>query len=144
MRTALYLRVSTGRQAENDLSIPDQRRQAEAYCAAKGWTVVREFEERGASATDDKRPAFQDMIDAACRAEDGPGFDVVVVHSYSRFFRDAFKLEFYLRRLQKHGVRVVSMTQETGDDPMSQMVRKILALFDSTRARRTASTRCAR
>ena len=29
-RAALYLRVSTGRQADNDLSIPDQRRQAES------------------------------------------------------------------------------------------------------------------
>jgi hypothetical protein len=32
VRAALYLRVSTGRQADNDLSIPDQRRQAKAYC----------------------------------------------------------------------------------------------------------------
>ena len=30
VRAALYLRVSTGRQADNDLSIPDQRRQARA------------------------------------------------------------------------------------------------------------------
>ncbi|WP_158272200.1 MULTISPECIES: recombinase family protein [unclassified Caulobacter] len=36
-RAALYLRVSTGRQAESDLSIPDQRRQLEAFCAGKGW-----------------------------------------------------------------------------------------------------------
>jgi hypothetical protein len=28
VRAALYLRVSTGRQADTDLSIPDQRRQA--------------------------------------------------------------------------------------------------------------------
>jgi site-specific DNA recombinase len=40
LRAALYLRVSTGRQAESDLSIPDQRRQAEAYCRLKGWLVV--------------------------------------------------------------------------------------------------------
>jgi site-specific DNA recombinase len=32
-RAALYLRVSTGRQADSDLSIPDQRRQAKSYCA---------------------------------------------------------------------------------------------------------------
>ena len=32
VRAALYLRVSTGRQADNDLSIPDQRRQASGYC----------------------------------------------------------------------------------------------------------------
>jgi site-specific DNA recombinase len=66
-RAALYLRVSTARQAEKDLSIPDQRRQAEAYCKAKGWAVAQEFEERGASATDDKRPVFQEMVDTAAR-----------------------------------------------------------------------------
>jgi hypothetical protein len=32
VRAALHLRVSTGRQADNDLSIPDQRRQAKGYC----------------------------------------------------------------------------------------------------------------
>jgi site-specific DNA recombinase len=135
-RAALYLRVSTVRQAEKELSIPDQRRQAEAYCKAKGWTVAQEFEERGASATDDKRPVFQEMMDTAARAE--RPFDVVVVHSYSRFFRDAFQLEFYLRRLQKHGIKVVSITQETGDDPMSQLVRKILALFDEYQSKENA------
>jgi DNA invertase Pin-like site-specific DNA recombinase len=100
MRAAAYLRVSTVRQAEKDLSIPDQRRQVEAYCRAKGWTLAREFEERGASATDDKRPIFQQMVEAATRPD--RDFDIIVVHSYSRFFRDAFQLEFYLRRLQKH------------------------------------------
>jgi site-specific DNA recombinase len=127
-RAALYLRVSTVRQAEKDLSIPDQRKQVTAYCRGKGWPVVHEFEERGASATDDKRPVFQEMIEAA--AQPDRSFDVIVVHSYSRFFRDAFQSEFYLRRLRKYGVGLVAMTQETGDDPMSQLVRQILALFD--------------
>ena len=31
-RAALYLRVSTARQAEHDVSIPDQKRQGEAWC----------------------------------------------------------------------------------------------------------------
>ena len=35
-RAALYMRVSTGRQAEHDLSIPDQRRQLESWCRAQG------------------------------------------------------------------------------------------------------------
>ncbi len=30
-RAALYLRVSTARQAEHDISIPDQRKQGEAW-----------------------------------------------------------------------------------------------------------------
>ena len=40
-RAALYLRVSTGRQAEHDLSIPDQRRQLRAYCVAKALRPSR-------------------------------------------------------------------------------------------------------
>lgn len=35
LRAALYLHVSTARQAEHDVSIPDQKRQGEAYCAAR-------------------------------------------------------------------------------------------------------------
>ena len=54
-RAALYLRVSTGRQAVNDLSIPDQRRQLEAYCEAKGWEATAEYVEPGNTATDDRR-----------------------------------------------------------------------------------------
>jgi len=48
---------------------------------------------------------------------------VILVHSFSRFFRDQFQLEFYVRRLAKNGVRLVSITQELGDDPMSDMIR---------------------
>lgn len=45
-------------------------------------------------------------------------FDVVIVHSFSRFFRDHFELKFYVRKLAKNGVKLVSMTQELGDAPM--------------------------
>ena len=130
MRAALYLRVSTGRQAEHDLSIPDQRKQLVAWCAAKQWDVVAEFVEPGQSATDDRRPIFQQMIERACDGEHA--FDVIIVHSYSRFFRDAFGQEFYLRKLAKAGVRLISITQPLGDDddPAQAMMRKVIALFD--------------
>jgi site-specific DNA recombinase len=125
---ALYLRVSTGRQAEQDLSIPDQRRQLRAYCASRGIEVVAEFVELGATATDDKRPAFQRMMDEASQRP--APFHTIIVHSFSRFFRDQFQLEFYVRRLAKNGVKLTSITQELGDDPMSVMMRQIMALFD--------------
>src|SRR5262245_62729976 len=84
LRAALYMRVSTVRQAEHDLSIPDQRNQLKSWCRVNGHVVVAEFVEAGASAGDDRRPAFQQMIE---RAGDGErAFDLIVVHSYSRFF----------------------------------------------------------
>jgi site-specific DNA recombinase len=135
-RAALYLRVSTGRQAEHDLSIPDQRVQTRAWVARHRWTVVVEFIEPGASATDDKRPEFQRMIERACNGENT--FDVIVVHSFSRFFRDAFGLEFYVRKLAKHGVRLVSITQELGDDPAQVMMRQVIGMFDEYASRENA------
>lgn len=133
---ALYLRVSTGRQAESDLSIPDQGRQLRAYCQAKGWPVAEEFVEPGNTATDDRRPAFQQMIDAATTKP--PPFHVVLVHSFSRFFRDQFLFEFYARMLARNGVRIVSITQEVGDDPMGVMVRQMMNLFDEYQSRENA------
>jgi site-specific DNA recombinase len=136
VRAALYLRVSTGRQADNDLSIPDQRRQAKGYCTSRGWEIVADYVEPGVSATDDRRPEFQRMIDAATTKP--LAFDTIVVHSFSRFFRDQFQLEFYVRRLAKSGVRLVSITQELGDDPMSNMIRQIMALFDEYQSKENA------
>jgi site-specific DNA recombinase len=118
------------------LSIPDQRRQAKGYCASRGWEIVADYVEPGVSATDDRRPEFQRMVDAATTKP--PAFDVILVHSFSRFFRDQFQLEFYVRRLAKNGVRLASITQELGDDPMSNMIRQIMALFDEYQSRENA------
>jgi DNA invertase Pin-like site-specific DNA recombinase len=140
MRAALYMRVSTGRQAEHDLSIPDQRRQLKSWCRANGYEVVAEYVEAGASAGDDRRPSFQRMIERAC--DGGYAFDIIVVHSYSRFFREAFEQEFYLRKLAKHGIRVISITQPVGDEtePVHAMMRKVIAHSTNTSRRRMPST----
>lgn len=124
----MYLRVSTARQAEHDVSIPDQRRQGERCCQARGYQLVETYVEPGASVTNDRRPEFQRMIEAGT-LKPAP-FDVVVVHSFSRFFRDHFELEFHVRKLARNGVRLVSITQEMADDPMHVMMRQIMPLFD--------------
>src|SRR5450631_3905640 len=98
--------------------------------------IAADYVEPGASATDDRRPEFQRMIEAATTKP--PAFGVVLVHSFSRFFRDQFQLEFYVRRLAKNGVRLVSITQELGDDPMSNMIRQIMALFGEYQSKENA------
>src|SRR5664280_873474 len=115
MIVALYVRVSTARQAEKDLSIPDQLRQTREWCKAKNHQIAIEYIEPGASATDDKRPVFQQMMTEACQ-------------NPSAF--DAIEFGLCERRLKKFGVSVVSITQETSDDPTGQMVRQIFKVFD--------------
>jgi DNA invertase Pin-like site-specific DNA recombinase len=67
----------------------------ERWCKDRGWSVVAEYVEPGASATDDRRPQFQRMMEDATRP-DRP-FDAVLVHSFSRFFRDSFQFEMHAR-----------------------------------------------
>jgi site-specific DNA recombinase len=132
-RVALYLRVSTGRQAENDVSLPSQRDTTTRYCEAQGWEVVTEFVEPGASATDDKRPVFQKMLEQATSSE--RTFDIICVHSFSRFYRNGAEMEMTIRRLKKYGVDVVSTTQPTGDDPSQHLMRQMIGLFDEYTSR---------
>ena len=127
LRAALYMRVSTGAQAKKDLSVPDQRRSLREFCSARGWIVTDEFED-ARTGRDDKRPGFQQMMDAALYGE--VPFDVIVVHSFSRFFRNEIELGLHARDLEKRGIRLVSMTQDVGDEPAGVMFRQILALFD--------------
>jgi site-specific DNA recombinase len=127
-RVALYLRVSTGRQAAGDVSIPSQRDLTRRYCEARGWVVAEEFVEPGASATDDRRPVFQRMLEQA--REPDRRFDVILVHAFSRFYRNGAEMELTIRSLRKLGVEVVSITQPTGDDPSQELMRQIIGIFD--------------
>ncbi|MDQ2963034.1 MAG: recombinase family protein [Pseudomonadota bacterium] len=122
MAVAIYARVSTSRQAENDLSIPDQLRQLREYCKARSLAIACEYVEPGATATDDRRAVFQQMI--ADATQPPAPFDAILVHSRSRFFRDLFEFLKYERLLKRSGVKIVSITQETSDDASGEMASK--------------------
>jgi site-specific DNA recombinase len=133
-RAALYLRVSTGAQAKRDLSLPDQRRQLREYCDGRGWSVAAEFED-ARTGTNANRPDFQRMMDTAVSGD--ATFDFIVVHSYSRFFRDEIETELCIRSLAKRGIRLISATQDFEDSPLGEMVRRIMGLFDEYDSKET-------
>ena len=135
-RVAVYARVSTTRQAESDISIPDQIAHAKRYCESRGWHIAREFVDAGASARDDKRPQFQSMLQTACT--DPSPFDVVLIHSQSRLFRDSVGYAVTRRRLSKHGVSLLSMTQDFGEGPSAEFAETILSAADQYTSAETA------
>lgn len=135
IRAVLYLRVSTGAQAVKDLSVPDQRKQLEAYCQRQGWQVVGEYQE-ASSGFQGNRPVFDQMLEEAKYGEHR--FDRIVVHSYSRYFRDEVEAELTIRALRKRGVEVISITQEVGHDEMGDLLRRFIMLFDEHSSRETS------
>jgi hypothetical protein len=79
-RVATYYRVSTGRQLTTEASIPSQQKITAGFCDQNDYLIVDEFVE-AKTATDDRRPVLQEMIDRAC-APDHP-YDAIVF--YARF-----------------------------------------------------------
>jgi DNA invertase Pin-like site-specific DNA recombinase len=128
MAVALYARVSTTRQAENELSIPDQLRQMRDWCKAQGLAVAAEYVGPGSSATDDRRPEFQRLIADATRLPSP--YDAIIVHSHSRLFRDLYMSLTYERVLNKAGTKIISITQPTSDDPMGAVMRSFMSVMD--------------
>ncbi|WP_370623254.1 recombinase family protein [Polynucleobacter sp. UB-Tiil-W10] len=128
MAVALYARVSTVRQAEKNLSIPDQLRQMREWCASRGYSIGHEYIEAGESATDDRRPEFQIMMSEATISPSP--FEAIIVHSLSRFYRDSLEFGLHERTLNRSNVRLISITQETSNDPAGEMARKIFSVFD--------------
>ncbi|QNP42876.1 recombinase family protein [Sphingomonas daechungensis] len=135
-RAAAYVRVSTNRQAEHETSLADQVAAITSYCEARNIELAEVFREPGASATDDNRPQFQAMIEAATSRE--RPYDLIIVHSFSRFFRDQFEFERYRRKLAKTKVNLVSITQDVGEGATGDLVRSILSKFDEYQSAETA------
>ena len=127
----LYVRVSTLEQAKHDLSIPDQLNQLRAFAEKRGKTVAVEFIEPGATGRNDHRSQFQEMLGRALMKP--PEFTQIIVHSLSRFFRDAIEYEVYNRKLEKNGVQIVSITQDFGEGTGSEIARRIVTLTENSK-----------
>ena len=126
-RVFVYARVSTTRQEKNDLSLPDQIATAERWIEDNGAQAVRVFSKAG-SATDDHRRAFREMI-ALAESDEHP-VDIILAHSLSRLFRNALDFMQYRERLRRKKIRIISVTQNFGDDPASDLAVSMLAVFD--------------
>jgi site-specific DNA recombinase len=123
-----YLRVSTHEQAERDLSLPAQRHAVEEYAARHGVKIAREYVEAGCSGTSSKRKAFRKMLEDVLRPNSTVG--TVVVHHTSRFTRDSTEARLVKQRLRKEGVRVLSVCQETTEDPIGNLIEGIFECID--------------
>ncbi len=127
-RAAAYVRVSTRKQADNELSLAEQQEEIRAWAEANGVELVTTFVEEGASGTTDRRPQLQRMV-----REIGSGalrVDLVLVWSYSRFFRNAEEFAAYKLRLARHGVQLQSVTQDFGTGPHADLILQILTAID--------------
>jgi putative DNA-invertase from lambdoid prophage Rac len=120
LTAAIYARVSTA-----DQNYRMQLAEARDYARRMGWTVV-EYTEKVSAAG--QRPELDRLMEDARLKR----IDVVLVWKLDRFGRSVRDLTENILKLDRAGVRFVSITQGIDTDqrnPMSKLVLHIMAAF---------------
>jgi site-specific DNA recombinase len=107
VRVATYARYSSDKQRES--SIEDQQRNCQRLIEGNerdGWTLVAEFADKAISGSDNERPQYLAMMDAAKRGE----FDVLVIDNLARLSRSLAESETVAEMLKFRRIRVVTAT----------------------------------
>jgi DNA invertase Pin-like site-specific DNA recombinase len=122
-RCAVYLRVSTGKQSSDS-----QRVVLLDAAAAKGFTVVKVYEDAGVSGSKgrDERPAFDEMCKDMVRGR----FDMVMVYDVSRLGRSLQHLVTFMAEIQSSNVDL--FIHQSGLDtstPSGRMMFGMVSVF---------------
>ena len=107
MKAGLYARVSRAEQAEG-YSIDEQIKAMRKFCKERGWTVIREFIEPGASGTIKNRPSLKQALEAFQAGE----IEVLLTHRLDRFFRNLRLQLETLGQLAEWEVGYLSVTEQ--------------------------------
>ena len=102
-----YTRVSTTEQEEDGFSLDSQDHSIRAFAEGRDLTVTRIYQDAGISGTRSDRPALEELLRDAERGE----FEVVIVHSIDRFYRNLQGLLRTLNQLQQQGVAFISISE---------------------------------
>lgn len=118
-------RVSTKGQVDHD-DIPMQRTACRAFAEKMGWTVCKEFYEKGVSGykvSAQERDAIQDLKTAAKKRE----FDILLVFMFDRLGRIPNETPFVLEWFVKTGIEVWSAKegQQTFDTDVDYLMNYI-------------------
>ena len=101
-----YLRVSTEKQVDG-YSIDAQRKNVQKLADLKDFEIVREYVDAGYSGADiQNRPAFTQMMKDIENEKDG--IEYVLSFKLSRLGRNAIDTLESLRKMQSHGVNVLT------------------------------------
>ncbi|MCW2241573.1 recombinase family protein [Azospirillum canadense] len=122
MMTAIYVRVSTSRQAQAQ-TIEQQLDRLRAHVQAHGETLASDaiFRDDGYSGATLNRPGLDRLRDAVRAGE----VSRVLVTDPDRLARNYVQLMVLLKELERHGCQVAFLDRPMGRDPQDQLLLQI-------------------
>lgn len=124
MSVILYARVSTGEQAERDLSLPAQLRALRRLAEERGWGVATEYQDVGSGKSFRERPGLVAAVNHALRDH---LVDAILVHRVDRLARNTLDYLTLKAKLRNGGIRIVSVVEHFESNPMGEFLEHVMA-----------------
>ena len=126
IKVAIYIRVSTKKQAEEGYSLEAQKERLEKLCETNGYIIYKVYSDEGKSAKNTKREAYQEMMEDMRQGK----FDKIVVTKLDRISRSLIDLEELIQDLQKNGCSFETASEKIDlDSSIGVMFVRLLGIF---------------
>ena len=119
----IYIRVSTFDQAREGFSLGEQEKRLKEFCEFKRYGIYKVYKDAGISAKNDKRPAYQEMIQDIKDKK----INVIVALKLDRLTRSVYDIEKLMKFVNDYECDIDCMADESNTTTSNgRMVMRIM------------------
>ena len=119
----IYIRVSTFDQAREGFSLREQEERLKEFCNFKRYNIYKVYQDAGISAKNDKRPAYQEMIEDVKKGN----INVIVALKLDRLTRSVYDIEKLMKFVNDYECDIDCMADESNTTTSNgRMVMRIM------------------
>lgn len=119
----IYIRVSTFDQAREGFSLREQEERLKEFCKFKRYNIYKVYQDSGISAKNDKRPAYQEMIEDVKKGN----INVIVALKLDRLTRSVYDIEKLMKFVNDYECDIDCMADESNTTTSNgRMVMRIM------------------
>ena len=119
----IYIRVSTFDQAREGFSLGEQEERLKEFCKFKRYNIYKVYQDAGISAKNDKRPAYQEMIEDVKKGN----INVIVALKLDRLTRSVYDIEKLMKFVNDYECDIDCMADESNTTTSNgRMVMRIM------------------
>lgn len=114
----IYIRVSTFDQVREGFSLGEQEERLKEFCNFRRYNIYKIYQDAGISAKNDKRPAYQEMIEDVKKGN----INVIVALKLDRLTRSVYDIEKLMKFVNDYECDIDCMADESN----GRMVMRIM------------------
>lgn len=119
----IYIRVSTFDQVREGFSLGEQKERLKEFCNFRRYNIYKIYQDAGISAKNDKRPAYQEMIEDVKKGN----INVIVALKLDRLTRSVYDIEKLMKFVNDYECDIDCMADESNTTTSNgRMVMRIM------------------